>query len=271
MRQFKTDPRYLERYCIQSLAIFGAVNVVLFGWFGPQLHFDPKPWMWALPLLGVVLCGLPSSILHNCAHRNWKPRWLNDAIGEFCGTLMLYGFKGFQVGHWFHHAHPDDPRMDPHPPRGQSFPRFVVAPVKATLDVVERGYLQAFGDTPENRASLRRQRVMFQAGVLFRVAFWWLLLGPELFVLAYLPVYAANIFVFAHINYATHIERPDGQSEIVDLTHNLYYRYVNLVSMGGYYHKSHHRRPKFKNPSRVPQTDKPYLTWTPPQPAREAS
>lgn len=264
MNKFKKDPKFLLKYCIYSLVFFTAGNISLYLLKGISFQIDFTPFSFMLPLLAILFCGLPSSILHNCAHGNIKPHLLNQITGEICGTFMLYGFKGFQVAHMYHHIFPDDPTMDPHPPRGYSFLRFVVAPIEATLVVIRRAYLQNFGDTEENRKNLSLQEKLFNIGIISRVVFMFLLLGPELFLLAYIPVYLTNIFVFAHINYATHIENENGDSEIINLDNNLYYKYVNKVSLGGYFHKSHHRNPQVLNPSTIVlKNEKRYITYVP--------
>jgi fatty acid desaturase len=279
MHQFKRDPNHLLAYCIKTVIVFAALDATLaltlrrFGASSPTLGFAFAPKDLWLPALALLLCGLPSSLMHNCAHGNVGGQRLNKLVGEICGTIMLYGFGGFRLGHLFHHKYPDNPKYDPHPPRGLSFPEFLV--IKATLVVVETAYLEAFGRSPTTEANLRWQTGLFRAGVVLKVLFWALLLGPKVFVLLYLPLYVGNIFVFAHINYATHVERADGQTEIINLHEGLYYRLVNLVSFGGYYHKSHHLRPKAFDPSKVALSSalaKPLLTFRmAPSPARETA
>ncbi|MBT5094235.1 MAG: hypothetical protein HOM21_08340, partial [Halobacteriovoraceae bacterium] len=145
-----------------------------------------------------------------------------------------------------------------------SFLRFVISPIKATLRVIERGFYDSFGENQENRKSLKIQTLLFNCGILARVVFLFLLLGPVLFCLLYLPIYLANIFVFAHINYATHIENSDGSSEIINLKDGVYYRFVNTVSLGGYFHKSHHLKPQNLNPANVKiNNEKKYITYVP--------
>jgi fatty acid desaturase len=264
MNKFKKDKNYLLRYCIQTLVFFITLDSFLYSKNGLNTHFSPTHNELFLPLLAILLCGLPSSIMHNCAHGNIKPRLLNNIIGEICGTIMLYGFKGFSLAHMFHHIHPDDPKMDPHPPRGYTFLRFVISPIEATLRVVECGYYEFFGENKKTRMNIKIQIILFNLGLFCRVIFWFLLLGPNLFILAYLPIYMANIFVFAHINYAAHIERFDGSSEIINLNHNIYYKFINLVSLGGYFHKSHHLKPGAFNPAKVKINEEvDYITFIP--------
>ena len=264
MNKFRKDPNYLLHYCLLNLGLFVMLDSALFFVRGSSFSFQFQTSDLTFILLAVLLCGLPSSLMHNCAHGNIKPRWLNQAVGEICGTIMLYGYRGFALAHMYHHIFPDDPQMDPHPPQGQKFSRFVVSPIEATLRVVTKAYYDQFGENEKTRANIRHQLILFNLGLLARTAFWFLLLGPKFFLLGYLPVYAANIFVFAHINFAAHREREDGSSVVINLNHNLYYRYINIVSFGGYFHKSHHYRPQAFNPMFVKLDDSiPYVTYVP--------
>lgn len=252
MNKFKKNPHYLLLYCLYSLLLFISLDLFIFYLRGEiTFSFTFQNEDLLLLLLPIFLCGLPSSLMHNCAHKNIKPLWLNNLTGEICGVFMLYGFKGFALAHMFHHLYPDDPQMDPHPPQGKNFLRFVVSPIKSTLLVVERAYYGIYGENEETKRSILVQVVLFNLCLVARTLFWFLLLGPKYFLFAYLPVYAANIFVFAHINFAAHREREDGQNEIINLNSNVYYKFVNAVSFGGYFHKTHHLRPGLFNPSRA--------------------
>jgi fatty acid desaturase len=265
MNKFKKDPNYLLYYCIQRIFIFCFLDLLLFSIKGFDLSFAPQRIEYFLPLFALLFCGLPSSVMHNCTHGNIHPRWLNDLIGKLCGTIMLYGFTGFSLTHMYHHIYPDDPTMDPHPPRGQFFLSFVISPVKGSLGVVERNYYKYFGDNDKTRRSIKIQLVLFNIGIALRILFWVLLLGAKFFILFYLPVYMANVFVFAHINFVAHTERADGSSEIINLNHNYYYKIVNFLSFGGYFHKSHHLKPGAFNPQKVKIDDSiEYITYTPP-------
>ena len=251
MNRFKKDPNYLLRYSIVHCALFSVLCIVLSATKGFNLYFEINKFDYLISFAALLLCGLPSSILHNCAHRNVGPRFLNDLIGEFLGTVMLYGYRGFSLGHMFHHKYPDNPEFDPHPPQGQSFLRFVVSPIKATLVIIERAYFKEYGENSKTRANITMQKIFFNSSIFLKLLFWFLLFGAKNFFLFYLVLYVSNIFVFAHINYATHVEDEHGQSQIINLNNNLYYKIVNVISFGGYFHKNHHLRPRVFNPSRI--------------------
>ena len=263
MNRFKKDSNYLLRYSLIHCLVFSILISVLYSFKGINLSFSFDILDIFYVLLALLLCGLPSSILHNCAHRNVGPRVLNDIVGELLGTVMLYGYRGFSLGHMFHHKFPDNPEFDPHPPRGYSFLRFVISPVKATLVILERAYLKEFGDTDETRRNLLLQKFFFNFSISLKVLFWFLVFGPKVFIAFYLVLYISNIFVFAHINYATHVEDELGNSKIINLNNHLYFKIVNVVSFGGYFHKNHHRKPSAFNPSSIKENLEPLHTYCP--------
>jgi stearoyl-CoA desaturase (delta-9 desaturase) len=229
---------------------------------GVSIEVDLSSYYLILPSL--LFCGLPSSILHNCAHGNWGKKINNTVLGELCGTIMLYGYKGFKLGHMFHHSYPDNPDYDVHPPAGYTFVKFLVSPIKDTIKVIEKVYYESFGDNKVTRRNILLQKIAANICIVLRLIFVYLLLGPTLFVFVYLTIYISNVFVFAHINYAAHIEKEDGSFEVVNLNHNLYYKVINVLSCGGYFHKSHHLKPRFKNPALVQINNKEdYITFVP--------
>lgn len=263
MNRFKRDSNYLLKYSLIQCLVFGFVVTALFMYRDINFSFSVESIDYLFTLIALLLCGLPSSILHNCAHRNVGPRFVNDIIGEALGTVMLYGYKGFSLGHMFHHKFPDNPEFDPHPPRGYSFLAFVLSPIKATLIIIERAYYKEFGKNSKTTRNLLFQKILFNLSILLKAIFWFLVFGPKLFLMFYLVLYVSNIFVFAHINYATHIEDEFGNSEIINLNDNLYFKIVNIVSFGGYFHKNHHQKPRVFNPSTVVENKESLKTYSP--------
>lgn len=266
MNKFKSDHNHLLNYCIKHIAFFTISGCVLLvirkDVFDFDFDFDISNINIMFFCSTFFLWGYPSAILHNCAHKNVKPNWLNTVLGEVIGSFMLYGFRGFRLGHLFHHKFPDNPDWDPHPPRGYNFLQFVMAPVKDTLKVIEKGYYESFGNNERTVRSIRIQTVLFYLSGFCRLFFWICLFKLEGFIFFYLPAYIGNIIVFAHINFATHIERKDGSCEIVNLNGNIYYRVINKLSFNGYYHKSHHRKPQFFNPKKAKIDDSvPYVSY----------
>lgn len=262
LNKFKNDPYHLLRYCLHHIIFFSAMGAMLLFIRENIFSFDFNKYYIALFFSTFFLWGLPSSLLHNCAHKNIKPAKLNDLIGEIIGSFMLYGFRGFRLGHLYHHKFPDNPMWDPHPPAGYSYFKFMLAPVKDTLRVIERGYYQNFGNTPLSRKSIKYQIYLFYLSGVARLFFWFTLFKLNGFLYFYLPIYFGNIIIFSHINFATHITHDDGSCEIINLTQGLYYKVVNSLSYNGYYHKSHHLRPQLFDPKKAVIKDKiPYISF----------
>ena len=87
-----------------------------------------------------------------------------------------------------------------------------------------------------------------------RLVFWFLLLGPSVFVLLYVPSYIFNYFFFSHFNYYTHRLDPnsrEGQFEVLNLSDGYYYRLTNLIFFGIYHHRTHHSKPYLFNPQKL--------------------
>lgn len=58
-------------------------------------------------------------------------------------------------------------------------------------------------------------------------------------------------FGFAHLNYISH--QPDDSGEVVVKNHDgtVFYKIMNIITSGGYYHKNHHLYPRFYNPKKA--------------------
>lgn len=188
-------------------------------------------------------------VLHNAVHFNIKPRKLNEVIGELCGFFVLFGMAPFRISHVLHHANADIKGLDPHPPMGKSFLFFLATTQLNTIKVISRQYFSVHGRSPGTYGIMASQMIFYYIGLGFRALIWFTLLGPTLFLAFYIPAYLTNLVVFAHINFATHVTRENGDVEIINLNHNLYYRIMNVLSSGAYFHKNHHLRPKLYNPS----------------------
>lgn len=194
-------------------------------------------------LFGLVTAGF----LHNTAHNNIRNSFLNRMVGEFCGMWVLYGYKNFVMIHTLHHIYADE-EHDPVNPEGMSFIVFLSAPMRYMIRKAKNWLFEIHGTSSEYRFIMKTQTMVFQLLLLARLCFWYVLLGKEMFFFFYLPGYLSNVMIFAHINYICHQEKEDGSIEVMNLNHNLYYRFANFMTCGGYFHKNHHVNPKLFNP-----------------------
>lgn len=199
--------------------------------------------------LGLIIGVQVPAIMHNCAHGNFKHKWMNKAVGELAGIYILLGMAAFEINHRMHHVH-SDTDLDPHNPEGKAFFSFFFANNFGGTKPVLRKFLQFHGETFENRLLFKAIVFFHFINVPLRILFWLFLLGPSLFLTFFLPSYLFHMFVFAHINYYTHETFDDGTAEVYNINSNFYYRFVNFFGSGVYFHNNHHKNPNHYNPQK---------------------
>ncbi len=284
-RTFNTDRFFFGRYYLLNIAIYGTLSALI-AYFGSALSGTSPLWVLVIvPLFltrfryimfgavttagfalwsyaheltwwlsvgfaGALYVGhLTASVIHNAAHRNFHPKWLNSVLGEACALQQLSaGLVVFRFIHSQHHAYPDDPVRDPHPPRGLSFWQFVDAARSLVATRLQAIYLERWGDSPRSRRLWGQQSVLLILARFTKTMFWFALLGPKLFALLYVPSYISNVFIFAAFNYYSHKEDPDGQMEIRDLSGSGYFDLCNRLFQGVMFHRTHHETPRKINP-----------------------
>lgn len=190
-----------------------------------------------------------SALLHNASHANIRPRWLRRILGEAVGLWQLMSFPSWFIVHVLHHKNPDDPVLDPHPPMGQSYLKFLFGMRQKISTVFINHYFSLWGDNDESKRCLKELGIESQVAMFLQALFWYLLLGPQIFTFLFI---ASVIFKMAHyawFNYATHVYTDEGPV-IVDLNQGLY-KVVNLLGFGLYHHKSHHDQASLYNPSKI--------------------
>jgi fatty acid desaturase len=200
-----------------------------------------------LPL--AVVIGLQSAwLMHNAAHESIKPAWLNRLIGELTGLHQLSGYPGWAVFHIIHHQNSDDPVKDPHPPVHLTFREYFGQMGPLMGRVAHNAYFELWGENDHTR---RLWRMMVWCSLIcryMRAAFLLILLGPTIFVLCFIVSKVINYSWYVHFNYATHRPNAEGDIEILNLNHNLYYNIMNATMAGAYFHKNHHRKASLFDP-----------------------
>jgi len=247
-KSFKSDPYFFFKYffiqMLTSLLIFGALlNYKEEIHLMPQLHWSHFIF---LPFALVIGVQLPA-ILHNAVHRNIKPLALNDIIGELVGFFVLFGLGPFRISHILHHAYADS-ESDTHPPHGKNFAWFLMTTQMNTIKVIRQKFLDQHGHHFKNHLILIVELFFYYISLLCRVGIWFLIFGPEFFLAFYLPAYIVNVLVFAHVNYATHATQDDGSVKIINLNNHWYYKLINNIGSGVYFHANHHHSPNLYNP-----------------------
>lgn len=245
---FRKDPFFFFKYFTAQMLIMMVLGFLCKDMVSSDLSLNFHHLL-LLPLAVVLGLQLPVA-LHNAVHFNIKPRMLNEIVGEICGFFVLFGMAPFRISHVLHHANADDHELDPHPPMGKNFLYFLATTQLNTVRVISNQYFSIHGRSTKTYSIMGTQMAAYYVGLALRAFIWWKVLGPTYFVAFYLPAYLTNLVVFAHINWATHKTMEDGSVEIVNLNHNLYYKTVNFLGAGAYYHLNHHLKPNLYDPSK---------------------
>ncbi len=251
MNAFKKDAFHFLKYFSLNAVVFGFLAFVLWKTNGLGGSLSMNATVMLLIPVGLVTGLVSATAFHNASHGNIKPRRLNALIGELTASFSLEDLRCFRVGHMLHHIHTDDPELDPHPPKGLTFFGFIMSSRQKTIECISRLYYQAHGAGPAQRRNVLAQIILFHVAALAKVVFWFLLFGKTGFLFFFVPAYLAYFFGFAHLNYASHQDDEHGVAEVSNHDGTLFYRVMNFLTSGGYYHRNHHLAPGLYNPSKL--------------------
>jgi hypothetical protein len=118
--------------------------------------------------------------------------------------------------------------------------------------VLANYYFGLWGKNEESLKNLKELGLESKVATFLKVVFWYLILGPQLFAFLFVFSAAFKMAHYAWFNYATHVYS-EGSTTIVNLDFG-FYKFVNFVSFGLYYHKNHHLRPSFQSGQACIQT-----------------
>jgi len=298
--RFKKDPYYFLRYYLANIAALLVLSMLAEAATGHLgiLHYEPL-WllglvMFVLPSFSLIflsglyylaLCMLVQSdvftsaaaalvpvgiltgtisaaVMHNAAHSNFRSRTVNRLCGEGCGLLQLTGFAGWSVSHFIHHAAPDNPEKDAHAPGDMKFGEYVNAMGHMMKKTVTESYFKSFGSTRHSKATWALVSALLPLVRYLRILFILAALGPGGFVFFYVPFKIANTMIYGDFNYRTHRPNSSGGYEVLNLDHNIWFKLLNAISIGSYYHKNHHRNPNVFNPSNIVDDGRPFITFS---------
>lgn len=282
IERYRNDPYFLARYYLAatlltpvaigvlyrgdfrpSIAVWLVVMLPLFassflggvtafaGAVGLMLAFhrhEIAPWHFLLVPLGVYFGMLSVPLIHNAAHANFRPRALNRPLGELLSLHLLSGFPGFVILHLMHHRHADDPEKDPHPNHGLTYWGFLNGLKISLRAAFRRLHAEHWKDDERAARALRFVGVALPLNRVLRALLILVVFGPVGFTFFYVPSFLANQLTYAHINYFSHVEQPDGSVRIVNLDHGVY-RWLNRLLFGIYFHGNHHRHCSRFNPA----------------------
>ncbi len=243
-KTFKTNKYSLRNYLlINALVISSLALVTSYFQHDYDLGLGRNIWM-VIPLALYIGIKLPT-IMHNAVHRNFKK--YNNLIGELSSQIILIGFGTVSVNHTFHHAFPDT-ENDPHSPIGKSFIVYLFTCLHSGVSVIAEGFFKFHGRSEQTR-SIFKQCIFLHFGLIpVRLILWYNILGQTLFLYFFIPAFIIFLITFAHVNYITHTLDNEGNIIVVNKNSNLWYKSINFLSDGIYFHKNHHINPGLYNP-----------------------
>ncbi len=280
--KFNTNPLYFREYYTALIAIILLADVALYflgahDWL-PLLWFLPAFYLLSIPniylamvagLYSAVVCFLDfgfdagnllwipaalfitliaSAFIHNAAHSSFRPRWLNRVVGETMGVFQLVAFPSWVIVHILHHRDSDDPVLDPHPPLDKPYWEYLMTMRQNIITVFSNYYFKLWGANAESIRNLKTMGRLAQIALFVQSVFWFLLLGPQVFAYFFVVSVVFKMAHFAWFNHATHVHTPEG-TVIANLDKG-FYKVINFVSFGLYFHKNHHERPHLFDPGR---------------------
>lgn len=230
-----------------SVCIINIVTITLCAqYFGPISfkHF-------LLTIGGIYFGMLHTALIHNCAHNNFKPRFLNRILGEILSLHMMSGYPGFVIIHLQHHKHADNSELDPHPNDNLTYWQYLNGLKKNLKKSFLRLYTETWGNDEESLKIWAWVRYLLPLNRILRAFLILLLFGPVGFSFFYIPSYISSQLTYAHVNYYTHARQEDNSVKIINMNHNIIYKVLNKVLIGIYFHKNHHDKPRAFNPQNI--------------------
>lgn len=210
-------------------------------------------------LVSIFLGHYLAAILHNAAHGNFQPNFLNRPVGELTGFLLSYGYMPFLAIHRLHHAFTDR-ELDPHSPKGKTMFQFLLTVRLQIFKQLDKCYHLAYeyaGEKPEYHKNWKAVQTVMVLNRALRFFLMIALLGPTVFLLFVLPCYLVNFLVFTIYNYKMHIDEESsvvGDLKLRNLNNNWYQKIINATCHGVLYHKNHHEQCGFFDPRDATET-----------------
>ncbi|MFT6068002.1 MAG: fatty acid desaturase [Bacteriovoracaceae bacterium] len=257
-KQMKRDPYFLLKDYSLDMLFLGTLVYSLY-FFKTNLEFIFHPLLILALIVAIPFGWLVAAFLHKAGHENVTKGPVNKIIGEFVGHFVGYGFHNFILVHTLHHLYSDH-KYDPVSPRGMSFTRYLLSPNKYMIKNTKEFLRDTHKNIESYETILTLQSFVFHTNMILRLAAWFMIFGPALFLFFYLPAVISNIAILAHINYVCHRDLDDGSVEVFNMNHNAYYKLANFVTMGGYFHKNHHQNLSLFDPRKLNNEKERLLT-----------
>lgn len=183
-----------------------------------------------------------AALMHQAAHQNFKHHWQNKLVGELCSLHQLIGFLGWKIPHIVHHKKADLPDQDPHAPGDLGFFRYARRMKRDIVTCLKNCYLDTFADD-QARGIWKSTLLLLIANRIAKTYFWYVLLGPVWFLFIFVTSYVSQLLFYIHFNWSTHRPNRTGTIEIINIKDGLYFKVMNKLFWGIFYHGNHHEFP----------------------------
>lgn len=231
---------------ILAIAATIVVQLSLFifsGLFEPPSLVESTTLLVCASIVGVYSAGL----MHHASHNHFGSPLINRLVGELCALHQLIGFFGWKIPHIAHHLNADIEGKDPHAPAGMGFFQYSSKIKSDVLQTLKDSYLETF---PNENGPLiwKCSFALIWINRMLRVLFWYAVLGFEYFILFFVTSYFVQLTFYVHFNWVTHKKSDSGEYLIKDIDEGLYYRCINKIMWGMFYHGTHHKFPYLMDP-----------------------
>ena len=232
-----------------EIVVWGIGNTLIWLSLWPLVLMDVLPLWLAFPIavINVSAAYLPS---HDCQHsiiasRGRPLRWLNEFVGWFSLIPLAFPFRYMRETHMQHHAHANDPELDPDidtkAASGWDFARKTIMGLQPAAQAEQTQYYEALQRT--GKVHLMGEAIAFQS-VFLVVLFACALSGYaiEAALLWWLPKHIALTYIRFYLSWMPH--HPAQDTGRYRDTRGFRSRLGNLGSSGMQYHIIHHLYPR---------------------------
>ena len=228
--------------------VWGITNCLVFIALFPLVLLDIMPLWLAFPIatLNVMLSYLPShEAQHNIIAGKGRPlRWLNELVGHISTIPLVYPYRVLRATHMEHHAHCNDPELDPdYDIHARSRLDFFVQYLRNLQPASNRNGAYGKCLTRTGQQHLIMDAVVYQLvylAVLFTMA--WTGHALEAALLWWLPKLIATSHLSYYLSWKPH--HPAVEQGRYRDTRAFRSTLGNIVSAGMQYHIVHHLYPR---------------------------
>lgn len=209
--------------------------------------------LWAgfiLSTLSITICYLPS---HEAQHNNiarpgTKLRWLNELVGYVSTIPMLLPFKTARLTHLEHHAHTNNPELDPdYSVTAKGWLDAILTSIRGRINRRKGGGNDAYAKTLDRIGGKAATHARIEALALtiphwiILAALAWSGFALEALLFWWLPRHIGVTYIQLLLSWAPH--HPGEQTGRYKDTRAFKYAFGNIAAMGMEYHIIHHLHP----------------------------